>query len=242
VSQTLVKNQHTLPFKSIKRFINNKGNVQVFLKNTDNNFPAKPDNEVFCLTRVWDQRSEQGYGKDIEDNFQKLVDSVLSNSIKSLTSNEHKIVTTFYLLWCLRTTVKDYDHLAKGKLNSVSGHELSEQEKLDIELQHSYYVEQDGNVPKHFKRGRSMEMAIGSFIKRNPSLQWYLCKSPEVDLIVSDSPAGEYIVPITPSLCFYCNFDYKNLTIEQAVKLNLNSIARANKYYFANDISRCIYA
>ena len=64
--ETLVKRQHVFPSMSIKRFENDKGFVQLNNLIAKKIHPANSNNDLFCKYRIWDQRSEAGYGKFIE--------------------------------------------------------------------------------------------------------------------------------------------------------------------------------
>jgi hypothetical protein len=240
VSSSLVKNQHVFPAKSIERFCGSNGHVQVRRLKSGNTFPKGPKSEFFCVKRIWDQRSEQGYGKNIEDKFQELIENVLTNKLKFLPLGGHKTATEFYALWCLRSKIESYDKYAEGKLVGVPDLNLSEEQKIEIELRHSIYVEPDGNLPKRFKRGLSMQMAIDKFLLRKPQLKWSICSSNSLEFIVSDNPEGEFIIPITPKLCLICGFDIIQLTARQMTQLNLNALARSKEYYFAHDLGICI--
>jgi len=203
LNQSLVKNQHVFPAKSIERFCNSNGHVQVWRLKSENTFPTGPRNNIFCVTRVWDQRSEQGYGKRIEDRFQALIEYVLANDLKSLPLEGHKTATEFYALWCLRSKIESYDKYAEGNLVGVTGNNLSEEQKKTIELKHSMYIEPGGVIPSHFKRGLTMQMEILQFMHRNPQLKWCICNSNSLEFVVSDNPEGEFIIPITPKNALY---------------------------------------
>tara|TARA_Y100000782_G_scaffold38707_1_gene43219 strand:- start:8263 stop:8991 length:729 start_codon:yes stop_codon:yes gene_type:complete len=242
LSQSLVNKQHVLPAKSIERFCNSDGNVQVRRLKSGNTFPAKPNNNIFCVTRIWDQRCEQGYGKGIEDRFQELVEYVLANKLKSLPLRGHKTATEFYALWCLRSSIKSYDKYGEGILLETTDNNLSEEQKIAVELKHSIYIEPNGVVPDHFKRGLTIQIAVEQFVLRNPQLKWSICCSDSLEFIVSDNPEGEFIIPITPKQCFICGFDITQLSSEQMTQLNLNALARSKEYYFACDLGSCIRA
>lgn len=151
-ANNIVKNQHVLPAKSIGRFGDEKGQVQVYRLENKKIFPASPKNGIFCVNRVWDQRSEQGYGKRIEDSFQSLMTYVLSNQLISLPPEGHKIVSKFYALWCLRSKIETYDKYARGEPVGMTGEELTEEQKIVVELKHGIYAESGGVVPERFSR------------------------------------------------------------------------------------------
>lgn len=242
LEQNLVNNQHVLPAKSIERFGNESGVVQVRRIKSGNTFPATPSNKIFCVERVWDQRSEQGYGKHIEDKFQSLMEYVLNNQLKFVPYDSHKIISMFYALWCFRSRIESYDGLADGNLVGVKGSILTDEEKKNIELRHAIYIEEDGVVPKHFKRGLTMQMAIDLFLSRNPNLKWSICKSDSLEFIVSDNPQGEFIIPVTPKKCLICGFDIEKLNFQQVLGLNFKALMRSNEYYFARNLAACINA
>ena len=235
MNQNLVINQHVFPSKSIERFCGQAASVQVFRLKSKKSFLAKPKNKIFCFQQVWDQRSEQGYGKEFEDKFQALIDHILSKKSVHLPLEGNRIVTEFYALWCFRSNIESYDNLAQGNLVGVKGSNLTEEQKKNIELRHAIYVEEGGVVPKHFKRGLTIQISIDSFILRNPNLKWAICHSNELDLLVSDNPRGEFIVPIIKSMCLICGFNLTSINKQQAMVLNLNAIKRSKEYYFANN-------
>lgn len=140
MNQSLVNNQHVLPAKSIERFCSPNGEVQVRRLNSENIFPAKPKNNIFCVKRVWDQRSEQGYGKNIEDKFQSLIEYVLNKKLNHLPSEGHKIASEFYTLWCLRSKIESYDELSEGNLVGVTGSKLTTEQKRNLEIPGTVYL------------------------------------------------------------------------------------------------------
>lgn len=234
----LVKNQHVLPSKSIERFCNEKGMVEAHRIHGNNTFQANPRNKMFCVNRAWDQRSEQGYGKEIEDNYQYLVERILVSDCRSLSSKENKIISMFYVLWCLRSTIEQYDEAMSGNLSGVTDDRLTAEQKRNVELKHAIYIEEGGVVPIHFKRGRAMEMAIDRFIARNSYLNWFIAESKTLEFVVSDNPKAEFIIPFTPANCFICSFHVPILTLEQVTGINMSAIMRSKSYYFARKLSK----
>ena len=236
MSHELVKNQHVLPSKSIERFCNLKGMVQAHRIRENSTFPANPRNKMFCVHRLWDQRAEQGYGKNIEDNYQSLVERVLSSGCRILSNKDCEIISEFYALWCFRSSIENYDESMSGNLIGVTGDILTDEQKLNLELKHVIYVEEGGVVPMRFKRGITMQMAIDSFILRNSNLKWYIAESKSLEFIVSDNPEGEFIIPFTPMLCFICSFHVPVLSLEQVRGINMSAIMRSKSYYFAREL------
>lgn len=242
MSHELVKNQHVLPSKSIGRFCNKKGMVQAHRIHENITFPANPRNKMFCVNRVWDQRAEQGFGKKIEDSYQSVVERVLASGSRSLSNRENEIISMFYALWCFRSNIEQYDEAMSGNLVGITGEKLTAEQKLNLELKHTIYVEEGGLVPMHFKRGLTMQMAIDYFISRNPHLNWFIAESRFLEFIVSDNPEGEFIIPFTPSLCFICMFYIPVLPLDEVRRLNMNAIMRSKSYYFARNLGSTFYA
>ena len=93
--------QHIFPSRSISRFCRDNGNVDMYMFKHSKRREAKPCDKIFCARRKWDERAEKGYGKDIEDKFQRVVDRILQNPSLVLPS-ENLSITEFYALWNLR--------------------------------------------------------------------------------------------------------------------------------------------
>src|SRR5207302_8582442 len=66
--------QHTFPRASIARFANSDGRVSVRHIKSER-FRVKPDHDLFCAMRVWDQRAEAGFHEKIEKPFQSLAEA-----------------------------------------------------------------------------------------------------------------------------------------------------------------------
>jgi hypothetical protein len=126
-------------------------------------------------------------------------------------------------------------------LVGVSGHRLTEEQKINLELKHYMYIEEGGLVAPHFLRGITMQMAIDSFILRNPYLKWSVAESKSLEFIVSDNPEDAFIIPFTPTQCFICSFQVRSLGTEQVKKINMDAIMRSKSYYFARNLSRIFF-
>lgn len=93
------------PARSIERFADDAGTVSVWLRRTNKEFRAKPDNSLFWAKRVWDQRAESGYMKETEDKFQILADRVV-NSETILTPEGYLVVSRFFILRQVRVELR----------------------------------------------------------------------------------------------------------------------------------------
>ncbi len=241
LSNELVKNQHVLPKRSIERFCNENGMVQAHLVSKNRTFPAKPGNKIFTVNREWDQRSEEGYGKSIEDNYQSLADSVLATGRRSLSMAECVVVSKFYALWCFRSSIKKYDWLMQEE-PAGDCEALTDEQKKVVELNHFFYKDENGVVPSRFKRGLAIQVAIDACSDRNPGQRWFVSQSDRLEFIVSDNPYGSFIVPFSPTMCFMCLIDVRFLSFEQVKKINFEAIRRSKFYYFARNLGVTICA
>lgn len=236
----LVKNQHVFPAKSISRFHDSKGTVEVNLITHKKLIRLDSRNNIFCVKRVWDQRAEQGYGLQIEDRFQSLVEYHLKNPRLYLLPFENQIVSEFYALWQFRSTIDSFEGVHISRETDEPSKELPSEEKLNAELKHVIYENPDGSIPIHFQRGLAMQIAINHFISRHKNLSWVLCKSMGLEFIVTDNPGGDTTIPITPNFCYMANHIKNYLTNDEVRLINLSAIFRTKNYYFDRDLQHCI--
>lgn len=59
--------QHVFPVRSIARFANSGGMVQLHNLTTQQTRVAGPGDAMFCAMRAWDLRAERGFMKQIVD-------------------------------------------------------------------------------------------------------------------------------------------------------------------------------
>lgn len=239
----IVKNQHVFPAKSISRFYDSNGSVELNLFSRSKIFRTTSKDQLFTVKRIWDQYSEQGYGRELERRFQELTDFIIEAKEFSLPPEANQLLTNFYMLWYSRSVITEKDFLLAPeiKISNLPGVGLTDLERQKIELNHGMYVNDDQTLPMHFQRGMVIKGAIEILFDRNPGLKWYICKSRKLEFIVSDSPRQDLIIPISPHLCYSCHLDYGCMSDSFMRFINLKTIFRARKYYFSRSLSKCIY-
>lgn len=90
----LTKHQHIVPSKSISRFCDPSGFVWVKHRQKQSIFPSKPRNRgVFCVKRAWEERSENGHKKNIEDAYQEIADAICSGELTTLNQDQSDSVS-----------------------------------------------------------------------------------------------------------------------------------------------------
>jgi hypothetical protein len=97
----LVVRQHIFPKRSIERYCDKFSTVAILMLPDLKQLPVKPKNPVFCVERLWDEGTEKGCGKRIEDEFQAVVERVLKGTNPDPVYDS-QILTEFYFLWRIR--------------------------------------------------------------------------------------------------------------------------------------------
>lgn len=82
----LTVSQHVLPLASIARFADAEGRVSLHDLARRKVRLAKPNDNIFCAMRAWDQQAERGYMKRIEDEFQHLASKVIEGVLSERAS------------------------------------------------------------------------------------------------------------------------------------------------------------
>lgn len=239
----IVKKQHVFPAKSISRFYDSSGAVEINLIRQSKIIKTTAKDQLFTVRSVWDQSAEQGFGLAIENKFQNLTDYVIQTNDYLLPPEANQLVTNFYVLWRSRSVITEKDSLLAPnvKITGVPGVGLSDAERNKIELNHGIYVNEDQTLPMRFQRSMVIKGAIDTFFDRNPDLRWYVCRSRKIEFIVPDTPSKYLIIPITPHICYSCGINYENLTEAQMADFNFNSITRSKNYYFGRNLAKVFY-
>ena len=126
--------QHVFPTKSIERFANDSGRVEIQFKDRNKTNKVRPTDAAFTAKRVWDQSSEAGYMKRIEDSFQAVSRYVLSGN-EILSTDQMKDVSRFHMLWRLRVDARSNrppELKLKGVLPGERVLTEDQEEKLEV--------------------------------------------------------------------------------------------------------------
>jgi len=235
--------QHILPVKSILRFVDTSGKVCVYLKPQKKQFCADPENEIFCAKRVWNQRAETGWMKDIEDQFQELADAILTGRILDIDVKEAEKISSFFVLWYLRATYR-VNPPADAKLNCIKGDpSLTKDQQEFLEKNHVGYIRVDATMPGRDIADGQMQVRYFAMMKQIKTVQWGILKVLEGELIVPDvflkDSKTVYIIPLTPTCCLISPKNNAEIKLEAVRNINKLAVEYSQEYYFARDLSKC---
>ncbi|WP_439864492.1 hypothetical protein [Pseudomonas antarctica] len=233
----LTVNQHVFPRKSINRFSNGDGLVQLFRIDGVKVISASSTNSLFCAKRVWDQSTEAGIGKHIEDRFQNLVDSILAGYTKVIGIFEKTIVEDFFSLWRTRHKFRA-EGLEDFKLGGIEGNSLTKDEQEILERQHVMFC-RDGVMPGRFAARIHVFGYMNTFRQDNMHRQWGIVRAGEGEFIVPDCFQDMMIVPVSPKMVIVADQPNSTLTRSEVAVINQTAIDRSTEYYFARSLSAC---
>lgn len=239
----LTTKQHVFPVRNILRFANSDGKVYVYLKANNKQFYANPNNEIFCAQRVWNQRAEKGWMKDIEDQFQELADAIFADRILDIDVKENERINSFFLLWYLRFVYR-CNPPTDAKLNCIKGDlSLDKNQQEFLEKHHVGYIRADATVPGRDIADLQMHTRYLLMMKRIKTIEWGILKSLEGEFIVPDIFLKGLkilpIIPLTPTRCLISPKNNTDIRLEAVRNINKLAVEYSQEYYFARDFSRC---
>ena len=229
--------QHVFPKKSIDRFSDENGLVQLFRADGTKVIRASSTNSLFCAKRVWDQSTEAGIGKTIEDQFQRLVNSILAGTSSVIGYFEKEAVEDFFSLWRTRQKFRA-EGLEDFNLGGVEGDSLTKDQQEILERKH-YIFCRDGVMPGRFAAGLHVFGYMNAFRHDNQHTQWGIVRAGEGEFIVPDCFQDMMIVPVSPKLMIIADQPNSTLTRSEVAVINQTAIDRSTDYYFARRLSSC---
>jgi len=232
--------QHVFPNMSISRFTNADGKVSVNLIQQGKVIQCKPENEIFCVNRHWDQRAERGYMKAIEDKFQSYVNILLEDTNRPVYSNEKNIVNEMYALWKLRFHAR-HNPIPDQSVVGLEGSDLTKDQEEILESKGAMFMRaEDAVIPGRFMTGIKLQMEMDQLLCNMQSISWSVALSKRLELIVPECFHDHAIIPITPTMALVSDNNQRVLSEEEVRAMNIHAIKSSINYWFARDISKCL--
>ena len=234
----LTVEQHIFPTRSIERFLDKSGRVDLQDDLHQKRRPAKPRDSIFCARRAWDQRAEAGYMKSIEDQFQHLATQIVASHIQSIPADQKEIVDQFYALWYMRGRHKRLSS-QQIQLNGVYGDMLSLEEEENLEKKHYLWVRPDGNMPARQFNGLWLQQQIDGYAAQLSSrVNWRIVQALAGEFLVPDVPEALF-VPLSPTIGLASADGDGKIIEDDVARINRFMMDHSREYYFARDLKAC---
>lgn len=234
----LTVKQHVFPVASIRRFCTSDGRVSVKLLQKNKVVSLFPEDILFCARRTWDQRSEQGFMRQVENSFQELADAILNQNSKQikLEQHENRVVSHFYSLCRLRAEARQSPAPDVQVEGVLLGKVLTKDEEEILE-KNWYSFSRGTTILGRQMASIRIQILLDKLCK--PNTTWAVVQSNTVDFLVPDYFGSYGVVPLTPNICLVANAEGGQISSKNAIEINRIASAQASLYYFASDLARC---
>lgn len=234
----LTNRQHVFPTASIKRFANPRGVVRVRHAETGKQFNANPDDDIFCASCAWDQRSETGYMLDVENQFQALAGEILAGKVVALNTEQSEAVTKFWALWHWRAELRSGPEPVV--IHGVVGEPLTNAQRDNIEAVGGAFVLSSGNkLPGRFPAGVRILTGIDECSRQLRGGRWGIVRTQAGEFMVPDSPSRTLVVPLAPEVGLHFESDDCIIPAHEVARANACARNSARCYCFAREFSMC---
>jgi hypothetical protein len=226
--------QHVIPVRSLERFADGDGCVQVRSVKTSNILTLRPTNEFFTLARVWDQRAETGWMKRIEDSFQTLADNILSGRIEFIAGDHAWTVAHFFSLWYWRSRQAPQLE-TEFRFNGLTGSNLTLEEEERLEKNHVMFTRADGRMPSRFLTGIRLQVRVDQYAHQIKDWTWGVIQAQAGEFLMPDVPSHGF-VPLTPKAVLAANHPNGTVLKSNLKKINTSFLAYTWQYFVARNI------
>lgn len=229
---------HTFPTKSIQRYANSNGLVQVYQKTLDSKILLKPNNRRFTVKRIWDAKAEYHF-KQIEDRYQDMIDRVDVTSDPKYTLLDNDTITEMYVSWHIRSTTEQFEDL---KLEGIEEPSPLVEDTTDhelIESNHMISVRNGNIIAGHQAAWPIMLRRMNELQNYLSKQRWGLLKSNVGDFICPDTFRRYPILPVSPTLIFYNNAGHQEIGMQTLKQHNDSARKHSKEYYFSRNINKC---
>ena len=224
----LTRDQHVIPVATLVRFAGSDGLVEVHLRDGRvERIP--PDNQLFSVDRLWDQRAEAGYMKSVEDDFQGLIDALEAGRVNPLSPAEHRIITRFWSLWRWRNHFIDTPASAQS-LNGIQPDPLTKDQREILESKWTLFVAEDNALPSRMVTGMRIQMLIDRDAVHLAEKHWGVLWASSPTLVIPDRPDALLSVPASPRLLLAADNPDGELTAAEIVRANAIAIRLSRNY------------
>jgi len=232
--------QHIMPKRSIQRFGDPNGWVNLHRIQENQDLQLQSDNPIFCAKRVWNQKAEENSIR-IETAFQQVADLIVTNKVGTLTKDMHFSVTEMYLLWRVRFLYASRP-LPDQKIKMFS-HErkLSKDDQEQLEKNHILFVNQDGTLAGRDLTGillrRDMDIALRAGAG---DMRWGVVRTePGLEFLCPDATINQPIIPVSPNVCLISGLPDGIAPPASIGNINQTLIYEARNYWFAREPAKC---
>jgi hypothetical protein len=235
----LTLNQHVFPSKSIERFTDQSGCVSVHRLHRAETICVKPNNPIFCARRAWDEGTETGYMKRIEDDFQRIVDPIVEGKTQNLASDFKAAIDRAYALWYMRARYRHLE-IEEIQLKGIVGDDLTKEQEENLEKNGYMFARRHGKLPARQLNGIQLRMRVDDYARTLATsvTRWGVIEAQSGEFIVPDAPSHG-IVPLTPRLALL-NSAQDGMIVERNVaEINYAMRATSRDYFFARDCAAC---
>jgi hypothetical protein len=226
----LTINQHVYPARSIERFADAAGTVEVWMRRNNKTFRASPDNPLFCARRTWDQRTESGYMKDIENEFQILADRIANGGAR-LTAEESLAASKFFILWQVRVEQKRQPP-SDAAMRSVAPDPLTKDQREQLEKMAVTFINPDQTLPGRSVSGFNIFREIDRRLPPLTHARWGVMTAQQGEFLLPESYGYCCHIPIAPN--HYLVYDQLDTIIPEC------EVAKANRFAAALDVDYLI--
>lgn len=230
--------QHCFPKRSIERFTNEDGLVQVHLIEHERTVFLKADDSNFCALRTWDQRAEDGFMKEIEDKFQNLADLIAEgNIVRRLTRDEKDVITDMYILWNCRWHWKN-NPIRDTKIKGISdvSRRLSKDEQECLEKAGIGGIRPDLTISGRDLTGVQIQLNFENERERMRGCNWAILNCRRATFVVPDNASDKAILPLTPNICLINGQGYQFAREHEVLAINAWAMQTSDKYYFSRSL------
>jgi hypothetical protein len=235
----LTIDQHIFPKASIARFTNDSGFVHVLKKNGEKDLWLRPGNSYFCARRLWDQKAESVFMRDIEHRYQKVAENIIAGGVTKLDDSMNSAVTDMYLLWCLRHE-RFLNPLPDIRLKMVDQErEISIDTQEILEANGNMFVSPDNSIASRFLTGISIMFDMGREREQMADKKWGIVKSTHAEFLVPDNFAALSVLPLSPTILLMAGYENQEIGFHHVADINGQAIHSSSRFYFARDFSAC---
>lgn len=240
----LTKKQHVFPEASLKRFLNDKGFVNVRWLNGKSGY-RKPGNTMFLSGRAWEQRSETS-SHEVETEFQDLANNISGSTVNSLNTEQSKIAAEMASIWLSRWYLK-HNPSRENKLDMAPPEVMSKSfpEGFDSRDDYQDAAEKaglvaesaDGSIPGRFQSWPSFRILKARISGQLEGSYWGIVRTREAEFIVPDVSL-DGILPISPNVLLIAGKTDLTASCDDVAELNRRMKAGSREWYFAKDLKQ----